>query len=67
MYGLVNLVIGIVYVISIFGYASLSLHEIDMNILSLFLAPIGLIIIGFSLFMANHGKIIWKGRELCAN
>jgi len=66
-YGLVNPTIGVVYVISTFGYASLSLHEIDMNPLSLFLAPIGLIIVGFSLFMARHGKIIWKGRELCTN
>ncbi len=63
--GYTNPIISIIYLGSIFGYASISLKEVDTSPLSLTLAPVGLILLSAAMVRASLGaEIEWKGRLL---
>ncbi len=63
--GVISPILCATYIVSIFGYASLSFIEVRANPISIILAPIGLIIMGISLVKASRRETIrWKEREL---
>ncbi|HDI73640.1 MAG TPA: glycosyltransferase family 2 protein [Candidatus Korarchaeota archaeon] len=62
--GLANPLLSLLFMISIYGYASLSFIEVRASPISLVLAPVGLVLMGVALVKASRGSDIeWKGRE----
>ncbi|MDW8036011.1 MAG: hypothetical protein RMI85_06105, partial [Candidatus Korarchaeum sp.] len=54
----------VIYLISSFSYASLSLVEVKTNPLSFALAPLALPLTGLALLQASRrSEVRWKGRE----
>ncbi len=63
--GIVNPLLSLVYLVSIFSYASLSFKEVKASPISLLLAPIGLIIMGLGLVKASRRENVeWKERKV---
>ncbi len=63
--GYTDPIVSFTYLVSVFGYASISFTEVDARPISLALAPLGLILLSIAMVRASLGaKIEWKGREL---
>ncbi len=63
--GYTDPIVSVIYLISTFGYASISFTEVDAKILSLALAPLGLILLSIAMIRTSLGaEIEWKGRTL---